>query len=119
MKIIQKKVLLTIIGGQLQKTELFNLPPGFVVRGVAYPSLGSTAENNMLSLGLKDDESLDIVPAINIENWVQRNGGSYMDSLKPLNFETGGRNYTLSLSTDIAVSVNISVEVVFLYETAK
>lgn len=119
MKTIQKKVLLTIVAGQTNKTETFDLPHGFVARGVAYPSLGSTAENNMLSLGFKDDETVDIIPAVNIENWKQRSGANYMDSMKPLNFDTGGRKYSLTLSSDVAVSVDIKVEVVFMYDTAK
>lgn len=119
MKVIQKKVVLVIPANQLQVTEPVTLPHGFVTRVAAYPSIGATAENNLLSLGFKDDESIEIIPAINIENWLQRAGGSYMDSMKPLNMDTGGRQYFLNLSTDIVVSVPIRVEVVFLYETAK
>ena len=114
LKQVQFKQKLVFANGQNSVTENFTLPIGFVSHAVAYTNGVYYNNNVMLNLALKDDENLELVPSINIKNWEQRQGGTYLDSLKPLGFDTLGRTYKLVCTKNQNVN-GIEVEVIFFY----
>ena len=116
IKQMQFKQKLVFGLGQAVVTENFTLPMGFVSHAVAYTNGVDKSNGIMLSLSLKDDENLELVPSINIKNWEQRSGGTYLDSLKPLGFDTMGRTYKLQCNQGVTIAEGIEVEVVFFYQ---
>lgn len=119
MKIKVQRLQLKIVAGQTAITESIKLEPGFLARAAATVAPAPANEGNLLAVGMRDDQSVDVVPPINIGYWEPRQGGSFYDSMLPMNFETYNRNYFLTLSTSKAVSYDTEVEVVFFFETAK
>lgn len=119
MKIKCQRLQLRIVAGQTTVTEQIKLDPGFVARVAATVAPQPGNEGNLLSLGLKNDESVEIIPAINVGYWEPRQGGSFYDSMMPFNSETYNRQYFLTLSTNKPVSYDTDVEVVFFFESTK
>ena len=118
IKQTQHKVKLQFIDGVPVIEKDFLLPIGFVSHAVAYTNDVDVQNGVMLSLALKDDENLELIPAVNIKNWQQRSGGTYLDSLKPLGFDTMGRTYKLVCSqTSKNQASNIEVDVYFFYNS--
>lgn len=120
----QYVVDLTIPENQSAFTKEFTLPTGFVPRVVAYTNGIENSTKEMLQLALLDNNSTEIIPAVNIENWKQKGGGDYMASMKPLGIETNGRNFKLIFTTDRnltlpPISILAKVQVVFLYSKTK
>ncbi len=115
LKQVQFKQKLVFSPGETSVIENFVLPIGFISHAVAYTNDVDKQNGVMLNLALKDDENLELVPSINIRNWEQRSGGTYLDSLKPLGFDTLGRTYKLQCTQGVQTADKIEVEVVFFY----
>lgn len=115
LKQVQFKQKLVFTAGSNSVVANFTLPIGFISHAVAYTNDVDKNNGVMLSLAFKDDENLEVVPPINIRNWEQRAGGTYLDSLKPLGFDTLGRTYKLECSQGARTVSGIEVEVVFFY----
>lgn len=121
----QYTVDLTIPANQSTFTKEFTLPVGFVPRVVAYTNGIENSTKEMLQLALLDNNSNEIIPAVNIKNWEQKGGGDYMASMKPLGIETKGRNFKLIFTTDRnlaavpPIAILAKVQVVFLYSKTK
>ena len=73
--------------------------------------------NAMASIEMKDDNSIAIVPSVHIDNWRQSNGGEYEKSFKPMNFDTGNKDYSLIFTLDekLQGDAPLKFHVVFLY----
>ena len=71
----------------------------------------------MTSIEMKDDNSIAIIPSVHIDNWRQSNGGEYEKSFKPLNFDTGNKDYSLifALGEPLKSDFPLKFHVVFLY----
>jgi hypothetical protein len=106
---------LVIPAGSFNVTKNFQLPEGFVVRGVAFSNGVLEKNGATLELAFKDDGNIDIIPSINLENWKQRNGGDYLNSMKPIGLETMSRDYKLVLTSDQASDGTSKVQVAFIY----
>ena len=123
MSKIQHSVELEIPAGQSSVTKLFTLEHGYVPRVVAYTNGVENSTKEMLKLELLDNNSKEIIPAVNVKNWEQKGGGAYMESMKPLGIETQGREYKLVFSTNrnlaVPMAIQPQVEVVFLYAKHK
>lgn len=121
----QITVDLTIPLNQSTVTKIFTLPTGFVPRVVAYTSGIENSTKEMLQLALLDNSGNEIIPAVNIKNWEQNGGASYMDSMKPLGIETNGRDFKLIFTTDRnlaavpPVTILPKIQVVFIYSQSK
>lgn len=111
-------VKLKIPDNSTSVTKLFTLPYGFVLAAVAYTNGLELQPPQMLSLTLKQDD-IEIVPTVNLKNW-QQTSGEYLKSMKPLNFDSFGKEYVLILSTNGDAMIpkqNIEAEVVFIFDT--
>lgn len=109
----QHTVKIKTTGTSNRETVNFALPHGFVGRVAAFAEglNGTTVE-----LGLFDDSNVEILPITPIENWKQRNGGDYLNSMKPLQLETLGRNYSLVATNDSGnFEADKTIKVTFIY----
>lgn len=112
-KTTQYVAKLKTVGGTSRENLPFTLPHGCVKKVVAYSDDFNSAA---IELALLDDSNIDVVPSTPIENWKQRSGG-YLESMKPLDFETQGRNYNLILTNDAGnFEADKFVKVVFIYQ---
>lgn len=117
MRQIQYVVKATIRPGESYTSENFKLPMGFTTGVAVYTNGVEKTASAMPSIEMKDDNSIAIVPMVHIDNWRQSNGGEYEKSFKPLNFDTGNKDYSLIFALDepLAGGVPLKFHVVFLY----
>ena len=115
MKTIDFVVLMSLTANQV-KTASFSLPKGFLI-GVSVYTNGAD-EGKLINASLKDDSGVEISKASTLKHWRSREGGGFLDSLKPLNFETEGKTYQFELN-DIfnALTTELKVQAVFVYQT--
>lgn len=117
MRQIQYVVKAVIRPGETNTTVNFKLPMGFTTGAGLYTNGVEKTVKIMGSIEMKDDNSIAIVPAIHIDNWRQMSGGEYEKSFKPMNFDTGNKDYSLifSLEEPLAGEIPLKFHVVFLY----
>lgn len=103
--------------GESYTSENFKLPTGFTTGVAVYTNGAEKSANAMVSIEMKDDNSIAIIPAVHIDNWRQTSGGDYNKAFKPLNFDTGNKDYTLIFSVEdrLGGDVPVKFHVVFLY----
>jgi hypothetical protein len=117
MRQIQYVVKAVINPEELNTSVNFKLPTGFTTGAALYTNGIEKAINAMATIEMKDDNSIAIVPSIHIDNWRQSNGGEYEKSFKPMNFDTGNKDYSLIFTLDekLPGDVPLKFHVVFLY----
>ena len=117
MRQIQHVVKAIIKPGESNTSENFKLPIGFTTGVAVYTNGVEKNINAMTSIEMKDDNSIAIIPSVHIDNWRQSNGGEYEKSFKPLNFDTGNKDYSLIFALDEPLKSDflLKFHVVFLY----
>lgn len=117
MRQIQHVVKAIIKPGESNTSENFKLPIGFTTGVAVYTNGVEKNINAMTSIEMKDDNSIAIIPSVHIDNWRQSNGGEYEKSFKPLNFDTGNKDYSLIFALDEPLKSDfpLKFQVVFLY----
>jgi hypothetical protein len=117
MRQIQHVVKAVIKTGESNTSANFKLPTGFTTGVAVYTNGMEKIVNAMVSIEMKDDNSIAIIPAVHIDNWRQMSGGEYEKAFKPLNFDTGNKDYSLifSLEDKYTGDVPLKFHVVFLY----
>lgn len=117
MRQIQYVVKAIIKPGESDTSINFKLPTGFTTGAALYTNGVEKSISAMASIEMKDDNSIAIIPSVHIDNWRQSNGGEYEKSFKPLNFDTGNKDYTLifSLDEELQTEIPLKFHVVFLY----
>ena len=117
MRQIQYVVKALIKPGESDTSANFKLPTGFTTGAALYTNGVEKSTSAMASVEMKDDNSIAIIPSVHIDNWRQSNGGEYEKSFKPLNFDTGNKDYSLIFSLDAPLQgdVPLKFHVVFLY----
>jgi hypothetical protein len=117
MRQIQHVVKAIIRPGESDTSVNFKLPTGFTTGAALYTNGVEKSTSAMASVEMKDDNSIAIIPSVHIDNWRQSNGGEYEKSFKPLNFDTGNKDYSLIFSLDAPLQgeVPLKFHVVFLY----
>jgi hypothetical protein len=117
MRQIQYVVKALINPGELNTSINFKLPIGFTTGAALYTNGVEKNTNAMATIEMKDDNSIAIAPSVHIDNWRQSNGGEYEKSFKPMNFDTGNKDYSLIFSLDEKLQGDIPLKfhVVFLY----
>jgi hypothetical protein len=117
MRQIQYVVKAIIKPGETDTSANFKLPTGFTTGVAIYTNGVEKLTNAMASVEMKDDNSIAIIPSVHIDNWRQSNGGEYEKSFKPLNFDTGNKDYSLifTLEDKLESERPLKFHVVFLY----
>ncbi|GEC80138.1 hypothetical protein [Flavobacterium aquatile] len=117
MRQIHYVVKATIKPGENNTSENFKLPIGFTTAVAVYTNGVEKNTGAMPSVEMKDDNSIAIIPMVHIDNWRQTTGGEYERSFKPLNFDTGNKDYSLlfALEEPLAGDIPLKFHVVFLY----
>ena len=117
MRQIQYVIKGIIKPGESDTSANFKLPTGFTTGAALYTNGVEKSTSAMASIEMKDDNSIAIIPSVHIDNWRQSNGGEYEKSFKPLNFDTGNKDYSLIFSLDAPLQgdVPLKFHVVFLY----
>ena len=97
MRQIQKTVKLIIPVGQNTITETFVMPKGFVKSMALYSNdYTKYGAFETYELSLNDDSSVEIIPLTHIDHF-KRTNGDYENSFKPLNFDSEGKTFALTL----------------------
>jgi len=117
MRQIHFVVKATIKPGETYTSENFKLPTGFTTSVAVYTNGVEKQVGAMASIEMKDDNSIAIIPMVHIDNWRPSAGGEYQKTFKPLNFDTGNKDYSLifSLEDKLDSDVPLKFHVVFLY----
>lgn len=117
MRQIQYVVKAIIKPGETDTSANFKLPTGFTTGVAIYTNGVEKSTNAMASVEMKDDNSIAIIPLVHLDNWRQSNGGEYEKSFKPLNFDTGNKDYSLifTLEDKLESERPLKFHVVFLY----
>lgn len=117
MRQIQFVVKATIKPGESNISENFKLPIGFTTGVAVYTNGVEKNISAMTTIEMKDDDSIAIIPSVHIDNWRQTSGGDYEKSFKPLNFDTGNKDYSLVFALDepLTGGLPLKFHVVFLY----
>ncbi|WP_395043393.1 hypothetical protein [Flavobacterium sp.] len=117
MRQIHYVVKASIIPGENSSFENFKLPTGFTTAVAVYTNGIEKATGAMASIEMKDDNSIAIIPMVHIDNWRQSSGGEYEKTFKPLNFDTGNKDYSLlfALEEPLQGDIPLKFHVVFLY----
>jgi hypothetical protein len=118
MRQIQFVVKAIIKPGESDTSANFKLPMGFTTGVALYTNGVEKTIKAMASIEMKDDNSIAILPMVHIDNWRQSTGGEYVKSFKPLNFDTGNKDYSLFFVLDEPLTgiVPLKFHVVFLFD---
>lgn len=116
MSNIKQEILnVTLANGQVVNAEKITLPDGYC-RVVGVTSVGAEEPNTQINIGIKTTQGNDIVEPHSYKFWLQRQGGNYFDSLKPVDFNCG-RTVKVELIADgDAPRSNITLQFMFLIE---
>jgi len=117
MRQIHYVVKAMIKQGESNTSENFKLPTGFTTAVAVYTNGVEQKVGAMASIEMKDDNSIAIIPMVHIDNWRQSSGGEYEKTFKPLNFDTGNKDYSLlfALEEPLESEIPLKFHVVFLY----
>lgn len=115
MKTIDFVVPMSLTANQV-KTASFTLPKGFLIGCSIYTN--GADDGKLINASLKDDSGVEISKASTLKHWRSREGGSFLESLKPLGFETEGKTYQFELNDVFnALTTELKAQVVFVYQT--
>lgn len=84
---------------------------GEVIAAAIFPDGAIPAET--VNLGLRNTSGTRVVETTTVKDWERREGGSYIDSMKPMLLE-GGQYYTLEFNALTALTTAFSGQVVFV-----
>ena len=129
-QIIMKKIVNAIHRlrpaiGQTDVSQNIVLESGFIESLVVVPRLNknfnaSGRATGMIYLGLKTSNQDQIIPKMPIDLFLQR-GGKYIESFKPLNMQSNGGSYVLTLNTEVQSTGDdtndVELDVIFNYDT--
>lgn len=113
-ELYQEVLEVTLSAGQVTDNETVHLPDGECTRVVAMVIKGEATEN--VNISLMDSSGNDIVKPHTYKLWEQRIGGSYFDSLKPVDFNCG-RNVKAVLTAPDALAGDITFQFLFYIKT--
>lgn len=103
----------TLLKNTLIGQEVINIPDGRVVAmGVV---LAGDPEDRIINVGVFDNNN-ETVKTADYRFSEKTNGGTYKDSLRPVDF-SGGKNYQIRLlSNDASATENVTAQVLFMIE---
>ena len=114
MRPIDHVVNMSILPNQV-KAQSVDLPKGFVLGACIYTN--GADDNKIINASLKDDSGVAITKACSIKHWRQREGGGFIESLKPMNFETEGKQYQFEINDVFGkLTEELKVQIIFVYK---
>ncbi|ALM50315.1 hypothetical protein AMR72_16340 [Flavobacterium psychrophilum] len=113
MKQLEYSVNIDIPSGTNGKTVTFTPPPGLII-GCAIFKVGGT-NAGFVSAKITDDANQDISPLTHIDNYRDREAG-YLAGKKPLLFDTGGKTYMVTITSDQPFTSAMKAQLVLVYE---
>lgn len=90
------------------------IPSGKIIGARLYLS-GARPTDQLVNLTIRDSADNPVFDASSIEDWQPREGGSYIDSMKPLDLP-GDTKYTLAFSSDEPLTADLKGQLVFVVE---
>ena len=114
MKTLEYAVNIDVLTGTKSKTQSFTPPAGLVI-GCAIFKVGG-ANPGFVSAKITDDSNVDISPLSHIDNYRDREAG-YRAGKKPLYFETGGKTYNVTITSNEDFTSDMKAQLVLVYES--
>lgn len=114
-KTIEQVISLTVANTTTTNSATVFLPGGKIKAVVAFFSDYSAINAGFVRASVKDANGEEVSKMQSIENYKNRQGGSYTTAKKPLPVD-GGSNYTVTVTATAAFTGAFLVEFVFVYE---
>ena len=114
MKTKEKVINLIIKVGEKEASALLSLEVGFVLGAEVHTN--HVNSDNMAELGFNDDSGIPIAKSSHIEHWKRREGAGFLDSFKPLNFETASKSFNFIAKTTTAVAKDTYFNIILIYK---
>ena len=110
-----KTVAFTIAAGLASKTvDSDRIPTGNIIGARLYLN-GGRPTDQLVDLTIRDSANNPIFDASSLEDWQPREGGSYIDSMKPINLP-GDTKYSLAFSCDEPLTAELKGQLVFVVD---
>ena len=89
------------------------LPVGFIL-GAEVHTNADTAMN-LPTIEIKDDSGASFEKKVHVNHYKRREGGSYLESFKPLNFETNSKTFQFVAENSAPQGIDTYFSVVLIY----
>jgi hypothetical protein len=114
MKTKEKVINLVIKQGEKEVSLLTSLETGFVLGAEVHTN--HVNSDNMAEFGFNDDSGIPIAKSSHIEHWKRREGAGFLDSFKPLNFDTLSKSFNFIAKTNAAVAKDTYFNIILIYK---
>jgi hypothetical protein len=105
----------TVKAGSTQGKIDIDIPKGKIIRGVIFYA---TAPSQEVDIFIKDSGNNVIVPATNHKDWLDGQGGPYLDRKKPLSIESKNGNKTIKVfaTSEVAQTADFNFQILFVVD---
>lgn len=110
MIVTYETINVTLSAGTFIAQENIKLPAGKVIRMATV--VGGDLENKIVNHSVTQNNN-DIIKPSDLRFSAKTNGGDFVNSLRPVDFE-GGRTFEAKLNTAVALAADITVQFLFL-----
>lgn len=114
MKTKEKVINLVIANGEKESSVLLALETGFVLGAEVHTN--HVDLDNMAEFGFNDDSGNAIAKSSHIDHWKRREGAGFLESFKPLNFDTNSKSFSFIAKTKNAVTKDTYFNIVLIYK---
>ena len=113
-KQVHKSYPITLGTGSPTAKQRITLEPGTVVAGfIVIEDKTKLTDGEFTNVGIKSMGNSDLVDPMHVTAWEQRNGGSYLDSMKQFYFSEKEVNVIIEAGTAPAEAVNLQLVLVY------
>ena len=114
MKTKEKVINLLIANGEKEASVLLSLENGFVLGAEVHTN--HVNSDNMAEFGFNDDSGIPIAKSSHIDHWKRREGAGFLDSFKPLNFDTNSKSFNFIAKTKTVVAKDTYFNIILIYK---
>ena len=113
MKTRTEVINLVIPAGQKLASVRQALPVGFILGAEVHCNADTT--QNLPTIEIKDDSGASFEKKVHVNHYKRREGGAYLESFKPLNFDTNSKTFQFVAENSVAQNVDTYFSVVLIY----
>lgn len=114
MKTRTEVINLVIPAGATYASSRQALPVGFVLGAEVHTNADTIL--NLPTIEIKDDSGASFEKKVHVNHYKRREGGSYLESFKPLNFDTNSKTFLFVAENSVAQFADTYFSVVLIYK---
>ncbi len=114
MKTRTEVINLVIPAGQTYASVRQALAVGYILGAEVHTNVDTTM--NFPTIEIKDDSGASFEKKVHVNHYKRREGGAYLDSFKPLNFDTNSKTFQFVAENSVAQGNETYFSIVLIYK---